>query len=118
MRQATHSIEHIDAKHLAWFIAGAMHEYCDRSGALAAHETRLRQDYINNPVEVTLGYLKGTRDLDGTCSDMQCTVAMEARKVFKPIKIAGAKPPVEGGVCEHCGGPNMDHMGGSCRGGL
>jgi hypothetical protein len=33
-----------------------------------------------------------------------------ARYLLKTIK-----PNPEGGICEHCGGLNLDHMGGSCR---
>lgn len=165
MRKATHSIAHIEPKHLAWFVAGAVHAHCDRTGSLSPHETELRKVYIDQTLAVVCGYLSGQRDLDGSCSDMQCDVAMEARKVFRPrlewkaearrllsvneedwrkranaikrvremtgwgLRISAVavdaiirgddptKPVVDGGICEHCDEPNIDHMGSSnCRG--
>lgn len=90
MRKATHSITHIEHKHVLWFVAGAVHEYCDRTQALAPAEHDKRLSYIDSTVEVTLGYMRGVRDLDGSCSDLQCDVAMEARKVFQPRALVAA----------------------------
>lgn len=70
----------VEHKHIQWFVAGAVHEWNHYSGAALSGD-RL-QEYIGGTVNVVIGYLQGTRKLDGTCSDLQCTVSLEAEKVF------------------------------------
>lgn len=39
-------------------------------------------DFVNRTHTVVFRYLRGTQTLDGTCSDFECTIAIEARRVF------------------------------------
>jgi hypothetical protein len=81
---AKYKTAHIEPKHVRWFVHGAVHDYCNQTHALAPHEHQKRADYVERTLEVVWGYLRGTKTLDGSCSDLQCNVALEAFKVFKP----------------------------------
>lgn len=78
------SIDHVEPKHLIWFVNGAVLDYIDRTGALNRQSPHLTH-LIESVMSVVRGYLTGTRFLDGACSDIQCHVAFEAEKLFKPV---------------------------------
>lgn len=105
---AKYITSHIDLKHLGWFVLGAVHSYCDHTRALGSHEVGKRMALYSETLEKTWSYLTGDAKLDASYSDLQVSIAEEAFKVFKPIL------PAEGGICEFCGGLNLDHMGGPC----
>jgi len=82
---AKYATSHIEPKHVLWFVTGAVIEHCNRLGVSPRPMDRTAYEgYINETLDVVWGYLRGSRTLDGRCSDMQCDLAMEARKLFKP----------------------------------
>jgi hypothetical protein len=40
-------------------------------------------DFVKRTHDVVYGYLQGEKSLDGTCSDLECNLALEAKKVFE-----------------------------------
>lgn len=70
----------IEHKHIQWFVMGAIHEWNEASGANFDDDGLT--GYIGSTVNIVIGYLNGTRVLDGKCSDLQCTIAIEAKKIF------------------------------------
>ena len=65
---------------IMWFVAGAMLIHANNTDQKAQDPNFLL--YIYETTEVVLGYVKGTRRLDGSCSDIQCHIALEAKKAF------------------------------------
>jgi len=109
MRLATHSIAHVELKHITWFVHGAVYAWCDQTNGIAYKDKELRDLYVQDTVNLVIAYMKGERDLDGRCSDLQVVIASEAKAVFRPVPVK-----IDGGTCEFCGEPNLAHMSGPC----
>ena len=41
--------------------------------------------FMGRTYSVVLKYLKGQQTLDGTCSDLECDLALRAEKIFKGL---------------------------------
>lgn len=67
----------LNIQHVRWFVTGAMNDITF-SGAMPSPE------YLEKTISVVVRYLQGTQVLDGSCSDIQCSVAHIAEQVFKP----------------------------------
>lgn len=71
----------IEQKHIQWFVWGALAEYDYYTNlGLSAVEF---QRFLAETVNVVIGYVNGARALDGKCTDIQCTIALEAAKLFR-----------------------------------
>lgn len=66
-----------EPKHVEWFVLGACKEYFSK-----CHNGDWLEEYARDTIDVVWGYLRGTKTLDGTCSDFQCTTAHAAKQVF------------------------------------
>jgi len=71
----------LEIDHVRYFVTGALVENFKATGQKIddVHFDR----YRDQCVEVVYSYLHGKKTLDGSCSDFQCTIALEAKKVFK-----------------------------------
>lgn len=83
MKTATHSISHIDLKHLRWFVYGAVAEWDRASGANLGTTSLVHYSSVTETK--VLAYLSGITDADASFSDLQCTIALEAKALFKPV---------------------------------
>ena len=76
--------DNIEVKHLGWFVKGAIADYFEQTGM---HTERLNSEQFRSYYFTTLdraySYLKYGRT-DGSWSDLQCSVALEAMKMFLP----------------------------------
>lgn len=70
-----------DAKHVQWFVIGAVQEYCEHVGVKDPQDVRrMELSYI----ELVMRYLTRRQKLDGRVSDFGCNLCMDAWKVFHP----------------------------------
>lgn len=70
--------EGVENLHLQWFVWGAMAEWAKHNGV-----EKLDYEYVLRTMNVVDGYVRGhRRTLDGSLSDLQCRIAIEAKKVF------------------------------------
>jgi len=76
-------------QHIKNFVTGALVENFKATGQVIGDSHFDR--YAHESAEVVFGYLNGNKTLDGTCSDFQCTIALEAKKVFKSSMSASDK---------------------------
>lgn len=74
------SVSHLDFKAIEWFVTGAVLEYFEYMNIPSSDERF--QNYKNSAIETVIGYLRGSKTLDGSVSDLVCCVAIEAKKVF------------------------------------
>lgn len=61
-----------ELKHVTWFVHGACHEH---------YETPTPK-LLREVTELVWFYLHGSQVLDGSCSDFECTLALDAARVF------------------------------------
>ena len=71
----------VEHKHIQWFVIGSVFEWAIATNGLSTIDDINR--YAGESVNKVIGYLYGTQKLDSTCSDLQCTIAEEAVKIFK-----------------------------------
>ena len=111
MTKATHSIAHVEERHIRWFVLGYFMEHMRNTGTGGRPGDQWPGSaYFHETMVRVLAYMQGQVGLDASFSDMQVDVALKAKKLFKPVPLT-----IEGGVCEKCGGPNMAHMAGGCQ---
>lgn len=65
-------------KHVEWFVRGACQEREERDPGF----TNDLHQFTMSTLTVVWRYLRMQQRLDGTCSDFDCHVALEAEKVF------------------------------------
>jgi hypothetical protein len=110
------TLNDIEAKHIRWFVIGACVDYNNQVRMFDNNRPlqRMQKKEWMERVQVAVNrYLENPSMGPGAdCSDFEANLILETRKVFDlyPPKV------IEGGICEHCGEPNMDHMGGPCHG--
>jgi hypothetical protein len=70
--------EGVEIKHIQWFVWGAISEW--------KHHNNLTEDYYEyslRTMTIVIAYVQGTRTaLGGALSDLQCSIAIEAKKLF------------------------------------
>lgn len=71
-----------ELKLLSWFVTGAVAEYFQRTSMNL--DSKEFENYCHRATDTVWRYLRGTKTLDGTCSDLECSVAHLAEKLFKP----------------------------------
>jgi len=69
-------------KHVHLFVLGCVYEYFKNMGMQADIGTPRFDFYVNHTVNITIGYLEGTRQLDGGCSDLQCSIGHQAAGIW------------------------------------
>lgn len=70
----------VEHKHIQWFVIGALVEWNNITETV--EEGEILDGFIADGANIVIGYLNGTRRLDGTVHDQICIVAHEAAKVF------------------------------------
>lgn len=66
-----------EVKLVKWMVTGACKEYFDR-----CHNGAWLEDYYRSTLDVVWGYLRGTKTLNGSCSDFQCDIALEIKRAL------------------------------------
>jgi hypothetical protein len=69
-------------KHVRYFVAGAMTEYYLRTGRGSEISTNTYEFNLLDVTNTVIRYLAGTKTLDGSCSDFECSIAHEAAKIW------------------------------------
>lgn len=67
-----------DINRLYWFVLGATYQHLKEGGQDMAQLEPYAQDTLNKVV----CYLRGIGRLDASCSDFQCSMGHEAKKLF------------------------------------
>lgn len=67
-------------QYVGFFVRGMMMDHAIKTGQKACSESY--EHYIGVTTSVVIAYLQGRKTLDGSCSDIQCHVAIEAKKAF------------------------------------
>lgn len=70
----------LNQKHVGYFVRGLMVDNANLTGQDPSTENY--EFYINDTISLVISHLQGRRTLDGSCSDLQCHAALEAKKVF------------------------------------
>lgn len=74
------SIDQVERKHLQWFVHGAVTEWSINSGAKLADADL--EAYQFSTMNKVCAYLFNNATIDGSYSDLQAVLALEAAKVF------------------------------------
>jgi len=76
----------MNLKHIAWFVTGALMEYYDRVG----WDSKQYELYTRDSIEKVWRYLTvSSQTIDGSYSDIQAHIALEAGRVFFKPKVRG-----------------------------
>ena len=69
-------------KHTWRWVTGACIEWNNQVQQFADISSAAFLDFRHRVHHVVYRYLRGQQTLDGTCSDLECTLALEAAQVF------------------------------------
>lgn len=81
MNTENQALPPVEIQHVIWFVTAAANDYCSNVGHKDAAT-------INNvtarAIDKTWKYFQGRQCLDASCSDFECSIAMEAWKALRP----------------------------------
>lgn len=64
------------------WVLGACIEWNDHFQQFADTSSREFRDFVNRTHHIVFRFLRGQQTLDGSCSDFECTLALEAKYTF------------------------------------
>jgi len=69
-----------EQKHVIWFVKGAVVDY--HNAMRSSSSPYEMESHSLAVLDTVLRYLNGSIELDGRCSDLECDLALQAKKIF------------------------------------